>query len=58
MLCSTEFQQLVNSAANYGSEQGVDAFTAIHSDFSIGNYEQLQKMKWRRSLGLYPCAAY
>ena len=53
MLCSTEFQQIVNSVVNYGIEQRAGAFTAIRSAFRIGNYEQLQKMKWRRSLGLY-----
>jgi len=43
---------------NYGSEYRVDALTAIRNAYSIGNYEQLQKMKWRRCLGLYPCVAY
>jgi hypothetical protein len=55
MLRMTEFQQLVNSVVNYGSEHPADAFTAIRSAYSIGNYKQFQKMKWRRSLGLYPC---
>ena len=55
MLCTTEFQQLVNSVVNYGCEHHFDAFTVIRSAYSIGNYEQLQKMEWRRSLGLYPC---
>jgi hypothetical protein len=50
MLFSTEFQQLVSSVVCYGSEYRVDALTAIRSAYSIGNYEQLQKMKWRRSL--------
>jgi hypothetical protein len=57
MLCSTELQQPVNSVVNYGTEQRVVAFTAMHSAFNIGNYERLQKMKWLRSLGLYPCVA-
>ena len=41
LLCLTEFQQLVNSVVNYGSEHRVDAFIAIRSAFGIGNYEQI-----------------